>query len=150
MVRALIVLHRWLGIAFCLFFAMWFATGIVMHFVPFPALTEAERIGGLTPINVQAIRHGPAEAVRASALEATERVRLLQRSDAPVYLLSGPAGLRALSAADLSSGAVTSEQLALAIAMDHARRRELDASRATVAALAHYDQWTVPNGLDPH
>jgi hypothetical protein len=30
---------------------MWFSTGIVMHFVPFPALTEAERIDGLTPID---------------------------------------------------------------------------------------------------
>ena len=30
--------------AFCLLFAMWFATGIVMHFVPYPTLTEAERV----------------------------------------------------------------------------------------------------------
>jgi uncharacterized iron-regulated membrane protein len=44
--RTLVLLHRWLGIAFCLLFAMWFATGMVMHFVPFPALTEAERVGG--------------------------------------------------------------------------------------------------------
>jgi hypothetical protein len=129
---------------------MWFATGIVMHFVPFPALTEAERFGGLAPIDVRAIRHGPAEAVAASALKDAERVRLLQRGDAPIYLVTGPLGLKALSATDLSSAAVTSEQLALAIALDHARRRGLAASRATVAALAQYDQWTVPNGLDPH
>ncbi len=49
--RALILLHRWLGVAFCLLFAMWFATGIVMHFVPFPALTETERFAGLAPID---------------------------------------------------------------------------------------------------
>ena len=35
--RLLAALHRWWGIAFCLLFAMWFASGIVMHFVPFPA-----------------------------------------------------------------------------------------------------------------
>ena len=150
MTRALILLHRWLGVAFCLFFAMWFATGIVMHFVPFPALTEAERFGGLAPVDVHAIRHGPAEAVAASAIKDIERVRLLQRSNGPVYLLSGPSGVKALSATDLSSAAVTSEQLALAIAVDHARRRGLDASQATVVDLAHYDQWSVPNGLDPH
>ena len=34
-------LHRWWGIAFCLLFAMWFASGIVMHFVPYPERTEA-------------------------------------------------------------------------------------------------------------
>jgi hypothetical protein len=39
--RALILLHRWPGVAFCLLFAMWFATGIVMHLVPFPALPES-------------------------------------------------------------------------------------------------------------
>src|ERR1700679_2236096 len=33
----LATLHRWWGIAFCLLFAMWFASGIIMHFVPFPA-----------------------------------------------------------------------------------------------------------------
>ena len=36
----LATLHRWWGIVFCLLFAMWFASGIVMHFVPFPARAE--------------------------------------------------------------------------------------------------------------
>jgi hypothetical protein len=36
----LTTLHRWWGVAFCLLFAMWFASGIVMHFVPFPARSE--------------------------------------------------------------------------------------------------------------
>ena len=38
--RILATLHRWWGVAFCLLFAMWFASGIVMHFVPFPARSE--------------------------------------------------------------------------------------------------------------
>jgi hypothetical protein len=38
--RALATLHRWWGVAFCLLFAMWFASGIVMHFVPFPERSE--------------------------------------------------------------------------------------------------------------
>ena len=36
----LATLHRWWGVAFCLLFAMWFASGIVMHFVPFPVRSE--------------------------------------------------------------------------------------------------------------
>ena len=62
--KALVLLHRWLGIGFCLLFAMWFASGIVMHFVPFPSLTEAERFAGLLPIDLSQVRHGPDEAVR--------------------------------------------------------------------------------------
>jgi hypothetical protein len=43
--RILATLHRWWGVAFCLLFAMWFASGIVMHFVPFPARSAT---GGTT------------------------------------------------------------------------------------------------------
>jgi hypothetical protein len=38
--RLIATLHRWWGVVFCLLFAMWFASGIVMHFVPFPARHE--------------------------------------------------------------------------------------------------------------
>jgi hypothetical protein len=38
--RCLANLHRWWGVLFCLLFAMWFASGIVMHFVPFPTRSE--------------------------------------------------------------------------------------------------------------
>jgi PepSY-associated TM region len=49
--RVLTWLHRWCGVVFCLLFAMWFASGIVMHFVPFPARSE----GPLAPgVDVQA------------------------------------------------------------------------------------------------
>jgi hypothetical protein len=44
--RILAALHRWWGVAFCLLFAMWFASGIVMHFVPFPARNQTGRSGG--------------------------------------------------------------------------------------------------------
>ena len=84
--RALILVHRWLGILFCLLFAMWFASGIVMHFVPFPSLTEAERIDGLAAIEASPDLRSPAEA--AGAVKDAARVRLLQRDDGPVYLVS--------------------------------------------------------------
>jgi hypothetical protein len=38
--RLLATWHRWWGVIFCLLFAMWFASGIVMHFVRFPARSE--------------------------------------------------------------------------------------------------------------
>lgn len=146
MMRALILLHRWLGLVFCLFFAMWFASGIVMHFVPFPTLTEAERFAGLAPIDFARFTPDPAEAVGASGIAGATRVRLLQRSDGPVYLVSARLAVKALRAVDLADGAVTSGQMALAIATDYARRRQLAPSDAHVLALASYDQWTVSGG----
>ena len=81
MMRALTWIHRWLGIPFCLLFAMWFASGIVMHAVPFPALTEAERIAGLAPLDSSWVLRGPGDAVAASGIAGATRLRLLQRSE---------------------------------------------------------------------
>lgn len=148
--RLLILIHRWLSIPLCLLFAMWFASGIVMHFVPFPELTEAERWAGLPAIGPSAVKHGPGEAVAASALKNVTRVRLWQRSDGPVYVVSAASGTKALHADDLRAADVDSGQLALAIVSEHARLRGLNASAAALVDLADYDQWTVPNGLDGH
>src|SRR3954469_8132131 len=150
MMRAIVLLHRWLGIAFCLLFAMWFATGIVMHFVPFPALTEAERFAGLVPLASTETRLAVADAVAASGIADATRVRLIQRSDGPVYVVSGPSRAGAVRASDGVGASVASSEVALAIARDHARSRGLDAARAAIVARSDYDQWSVPNGFDRH
>lgn len=147
---AIVFMHRWLGIAFCLLFAMWFATGIVMHFVPFPSLSEAERFAGLAPIDIARVTIGPVDAVQASGIANVERIRLIQRSDGPTYVVLGSSMLRAVRASDGADAPATSPEIALAAARDHANRRGLDAPRASVVQLANYDQWTVPNGFDRH
>ena len=150
MMWALVSFHRWLGIGFCLLFAMWFATGIVMHFVPFPALTESERAVGLMPIDPARVARGPAEAVEVSRIADATSVRLQQRSDGPVYLVTGRSDVNVVSATDLATASVESEPLALSIATDHARQRGLSVTDAGPAERVDYDQWTVPNGFDRH
>lgn len=150
MMGAIVLLHRWLGIAFCLLFAMWFGTGIVMHFVPFPSLTEAERFAGLAPVDRAEAGLSVADAVAASGIADATRIRLLLRSDGPVYVVSGPMHSRAIRASDGRDASVTSGDAAVAIARDHARDRGLDVTHATILARADYDQWTVPNGFDRH
>jgi hypothetical protein len=150
MMGAIILLHRWLGVAFCLLFAMWFSTGIVMHFVPFPSLTEAERLAGLAPIDRAQMVIGVADAVASSGITEATRVRLIQRSDGPVYIVSGILLVRAVRASDGRDATVTSADVALAIARDHARSRGIDAAQAAIVARGNYDQWTVPNGFDRH
>ncbi|MCK1400699.1 PepSY domain-containing protein [Bradyrhizobium sp. 4] len=150
MMRAIVLLHRWLGIAFCLLFAMWFATGIVMHFVPFPSLTEAERFAGRVPLGRVETTIAVADAVVASGIADATRVRLIQRSNGPVYVVSGPSRAGAVHASDGVGASVSSSEVALAIARDHARSRGLDAARAAIVARSDYDQWSVPNGFDRH
>jgi len=146
--RVLIWLHRWWGVLFCLLFAMWFASGILMHFVPFPARSEPEHFAGSVPIDPKQIAHGPAEAVAASGIDDALRVRLVGRSDQPIYLISGPSQVRAVRALDLGDAGVHSDRTALNIAIAEARHRGLDASHASAASLVAYDQWTVSGDYD--
>jgi hypothetical protein len=150
MTAALTWIHRWLGVALCLMFAMWFASGIVMHFVPFPSLTEAERVAGLAPVDLARVTHGPADAVTAGRIADATRVRLIQRSDGPVYVVSGRSGVTALHAVDLSRATVASPVLALAIAIEHAQRRGLRAGNTSAVQVDDRDQWTVAGDLDRH
>ena len=144
MMRALILLHRWLGVAFCLLFAMWFATGIVMHFVPFPALTEAQRFAGLGQIDLTRIGAVPVAAVAASGIaESHAATPDMQRSDGPIYIVSSATALKALRADDLGEGGVRSEPLALVIAVKYVWRLHLIGVNAVTVGSAPYDQWTV-------
>src|SRR5215813_11684218 len=148
--KALALLHRWLAVPLAPLFAMWFASGIVMHFVPYPALSEAERTAGQTPIEIARVTHGFGEAVAAGGIAPETSVRLLQRADGPVYVVSGAGRLTALRADDLTPAEVHAADIALAIAVAHARQRGLDADRPTVSGSVHHDQWTVAGDLGPH
>jgi uncharacterized iron-regulated membrane protein len=147
-VRALIFVHRWLGVVFCLLFAMWFASGIVMHFVSFPHLTEAERFAGLPYIDLGHVNYGPVDAIRVTSFRPN-RVRLVQRSDGPVYIVSDGTRIAAIQASDLSPAAINTPGLAMAIAADYARRRGI-APDSIEAALRDYDQWSVQGELDAY
>jgi hypothetical protein len=41
--RALIFVHRWMGVLFCLLFLTWFASGIVMMYWQYPQVLAADR-----------------------------------------------------------------------------------------------------------
>ena len=59
----LYVIHRWLGIASCLLFAVWFVSGLVMMYVPYPSVTDTERLGGLQPIAWSEVKVAPTAAM---------------------------------------------------------------------------------------
>jgi hypothetical protein len=147
MLNAIVLLHRWLGIAFCLLFAMWFATGIVMHFVPFPSLTEADRFAGLRQIDTAHLI-GAGDAIEASGIGDALRVRLIQRHDRLVYVVSSQSQIKAVNAADGTDAAITSAELARTAAEDYARKRGMTGISALSVDLVDYDQWIVPNGFD--
>ncbi len=84
--RSLVTVHRWLGIGLCLFFAMWFASGLVMMYVPFPALPESGRLAYLAPIDTAAIRVAPFDAAAQCGPEQLAGLRLLSVAERPAYV----------------------------------------------------------------
>lgn len=148
--RTLVLFHRWLGVAFCLLFAMWFASGLVMHFVPYPALEETERVAGLASFSPADVTVTPNDALKALERHPVRRMRLAAVGGVPVYVAQRiDATLHALDGKH-GRPLIVDEVLALASARSHAQSRGLDAVRATVGARESHDQWTVANRYDAH
>ena len=150
LLRPIVLLHRYFGVAFCLPFAMWFASGIVMHFMPFPALSESERIAALSPIDLARVSFSPAQAVAASDIGQVVRLRLIQRADAPVYIVSGSDKAKTFRATDLADGAVRSAAAAIVIASAGNGESQLNIMGAPSAVEISADQWTVNEQYDSY
>jgi uncharacterized iron-regulated membrane protein len=140
--RGLAWLHRWAGVVLSVLFAMWFATGAVMVFVPWPSLPEAQRLAGRQPIDLSRLTIAPAEILHGD-MEASA-VRLIGLEGRPVYAVSHP------NRDDLAWAADTGE--ALAPLDPEAGRRIAEAFQKwparTIEGPLFYDQWIVPNGYD--
>nr|WP_315251620.1 PepSY domain-containing protein [uncultured Duganella sp.] len=124
MKRLLFLMHRWLGIVLCLFFAMWFCSGMVMMYVGYPKLTDAERLQHLPPLPASAPLLGPQQAMaRAGVSGPFADLRLAVASaGTPVYLAQPAAG-KATIVIDARSGQrmlVTDAQRAIASASAYA------------------------------
>ena len=143
--RALASVHRWVGICLSLMFALWFATGAVLLFVPFPVLSTPERLSRLPYIRLHDIRVAPGRAVVASGLSAVSQLRLIQGPDAPLYVITNQAGLT--QAVDAASGRPLAR-----ITADGAARLAARFSGRSVRRVVGpfaYDQWTVHQHFDP-
>ncbi len=94
--RWLLLFHRWAGIAAGLFFALWIGSGLVMLYVPFPALTGAERLDRLAPIAWERVAVAPDDALRAGGLAGVPAAFALEmRGAEPVYRIADRDGRRA-------------------------------------------------------
>ena len=60
--RALIFVHRWMGVLFCLLFLSWFASGIVMMYWQYPQVSPDDRLSRAPALDAARIRLSPREA----------------------------------------------------------------------------------------
>jgi hypothetical protein len=140
--RWLILVHRYLGIALCLLFLMWFVSGIAMIYArDMPRLDAATRLRHLPPLDLSQVHVTLEQAAQHADLSAaTGEVSLLTILGRPAYRFAGrrPAivfadtGDRFQSGGDDQSLEIASRFLNLpASAMHHE------------AVLQTPDQWTI-------
>lgn len=142
--RWLYLTHRWIGIAACLFFAMWFLSGLVMIYVPFPALSKAERLAGLPPVDWSQVRIPPGRVLRAAELDAPPRAFLLEmRADKPVWRVLPAEGK------EIDIDAADGRIIGTAGRIEAHRAAELfSGAHSLPEELIERDQWTVAGGFD--
>ena len=143
--RWLYIVHRWIGIFSCLLFAIWFLSGLVMIYVPFPALTAQERLVGLQPIDWPRVKVQPAAALAAADITSPKAVTLEMRDGAPVWRIDPWDGPQRTVAAS-THGPLKPVDAAMA------RRIASRFGRGPVDELERIDrdQWTVAGSFDRH
>jgi len=144
--RWLFLVHRWLGVTTCLLCIMWFLTGLVMLYVPYPSWTDEERRANLPPVATERVRLLPDEALARAGVTAfptTFRLEMFQKD--PVYRIVTQDGRLSLSAA-------TGERLGDVLPAE-ARLHLLETFpglRPTFLGPVNYDQWVVSQRFDAH
>lgn len=143
--RCLYFIHRWIGITTALLFGMWFFSGLVMMYVPYPSLTERERLAGLEGLDWPQVKVTPGQALRSASVSAwPNRFRLEMQGAEPVYRITSDERV-AISARDGRLMHGVDAPQAEAIAKDFAHWR----GAASVMSLTR-DQWTVAGGYNAH
>jgi hypothetical protein len=90
--RFLIVVHRWLGVALCLIFLLWFPSGIGMMYWDYPSVSPNDRLERSPALDASTIRLSPAEAAATLGDDQPGQARLGTFDGRPVYRFGGRGG----------------------------------------------------------
>ena len=135
------------GITTCLLFAMWFGSGVVMMYVGFPHLTAVERFKGLTPLDLRTAGVLPAQALAVAGIDRWPReLRLEMVLGRPAYIVQPWEGPWYTVFTDDGSVLHGVEPARAVAAAQHFS----GVSRLRYLGLIEWDQWTVPNALNPY
>jgi len=92
MLKSFIVAHRWIDVALCTLFLLWFPSGIGMMYWGMPAITALDRIERAPALDPAKIVLSPQEAAdRVGPDPAPNQVRLASFDGRPVYRFGGDA-----------------------------------------------------------
>ncbi len=90
--KALLLTHRWLGIAGGVLFVTWFFSGIVMMYARMPTLENEERLARAPALDLSTATLSPVAAAEKAGTDA-EGVQVAMFRGRPVYRFGGRNGL---------------------------------------------------------
>jgi PepSY-associated TM region len=144
-VPIVVFVHRWLGVALCLLFLVWFASGIGMMYWDFPAVTDRDRLARSPALDRSAIVLSPHQAYATLRLAAPpDEARLGTFDGRPVYRFRADRAEHVIYA---DTGELRGEASAASMRRAAARwsgQREQDAAGESIDEV---DQWTVQGPL---
>ena len=136
--RAVVFVHRWLGILCGPLFVVWFASGIVMMYARMPELSRSERRAHQPPLALAAVQVSPVRAALGLIPESFRIQTLLGR---PVFrIVSRGETMTMFADTGERFGGLTVDQ-----AVDEARRFAPAQAAAAryIGRLVEPDQWTL-------
>jgi len=143
LVGQVILWHRYLGIIFCLFFATWFASGIVMLYARMPELTEQDRLAHLRPIDPATLNLSAVQSFQRTDLGGTpQRVTISMVGQRPAYHFLPAVGRWVTVFADdgsLLQGVDRESSVRIAREFSHSPNEKMQ----WMEELKDVDQWTV-------
>ena len=144
--RSLILVHRWLGVALCLVFLLWFPSGIGMMYWDFPSVSAGDRLERAPALDPSKIVLSPSEAAaRLGEGQGRGQVRLNTFDGRPVYRFGGGRGGAAIVYADTGEEQIdVSKEMMDRVA---AAWTGQPITAATIEPVEEVDQWTIQSGL---
>lgn len=138
-----IFFHRWLGLAFCALFAMWFFTGMVLAYWGYPEVSARDRLAHADAIDTSRVRIGPQQAFASlNRDDPPDSVTLLMFDGRPTYRFDGAL----VYADDAQPQMEFPSELTRRIAAAYA---SLPAGGAGLTVVNEPDQWTVSGEFRP-
>ncbi len=140
--------HRWLGVVLCVPIVLWFVSGAILLFVPYPQLQESERLAGAAPLDLSQVRLGADAASAAAGMgQPPASARLGALEGRPVWRLRGPQGeVVVVDAVDGVAVAPLDATRAVAVGRAFQQRAVGGDDAVRHLGVVERDQWTV-NGL---
>ena len=140
--RTLIFVHRWLGVALCVLFLLWFPSGIVMMYWQYPEVTARDRLERSPSLDASTITLTPGEAfAKLDADPPPTGVRLDTFDGRPVYEFRNGRDQIMLFA---DTGEVPSDEVTPELMLREAVRWSgRPAAEARVEEVKEVDQWTI-------